>query len=147
VPSCPTCNQRKSNKRNDIYHPFVSSFNADAKFKLVFESARFYYDKNAIRIEKNIINNQAKVESHIETFNIVNIYNEHKDIALELIQKAEMYNESYIDELMKNYEGTLFKNREDLMRLIFGGYITDKEISKRPLSKLTKDILEQLEII
>ena len=66
---------------------------------------------------------------------------------MELIQKAEIYNESYIDELMKNYEGTLFKNREDLIRLIFGGYITDEEISKRPLSKLTKDILEQLEII
>ena len=48
--------------------------------------------------------------------------------------------------LMKNYEGTLFKNREDLTRLIFGGYITDEEISDRPLSKLTKDILEQLEI-
>ena len=58
-----------------------------------------------------------------------------------------MYNESYIEELMKNYEGTLFKNKEDLLRLIFGGYISDEDLGKRPLSKLTKDILEQLEII
>lgn len=58
-----------------------------------------------------------------------------------------MYNESYIDELFKSYEGTLFKNREDLLRLIFGGYIADEDIGKRPLSKLTKDILEQLEIL
>lgn len=58
-----------------------------------------------------------------------------------------MYNESYIEELMKNYEGTLFKNEEDLLRLIFGGYIADEDLGKRPLSKLTKDILEQLEIV
>lgn len=70
----------------------------------------------------------------------------HKDIALTYPKSHQMYNDSYIDELMKNYEGTLFKNREDLTRLIFGGYITDEEISDRPLSKLTKDILEQLEI-
>lgn len=42
---------------------------------------------------------------------------------------------------------TLVKNEEDLLRLIFGGYISDEDLHKRPLSKLTKDILEQLEII
>ena len=58
-----------------------------------------------------------------------------------------MYNKSYIEELMKTYEGTLFKNEEDLLRLIFGGYISDEDLGRRPLSKLTKDMLEQLEII
>ncbi|MBE0497521.1 MAG: hypothetical protein IBX45_13980, partial [Campylobacterales bacterium] len=71
----------------------------------------------------------------------------HKDIVLELIQKSYMYNESYLDELMQNYEGSLFKNREDLLRLVFGGYIADEDLGKRPLSKLTKDILEQFDII
>jgi len=40
----------------------------------------------------------------------------------------------------------LFRNREDLERLISGGFIQDDEINKRPLSKLIKDITQELQI-
>ncbi|WP_321469929.1 hypothetical protein [Halarcobacter sp.] len=147
VPSCQTCNQRKSTQQNNIYHPFIESFNDDMKFRLKIKDSKFYYDKNSLEIESEIINNQKKVNSHIETFNIQNLYNEHKDIALELIQKAQVYNKSYIDELYQKYEGTLFKNREDVLRHITGGYVEDKDINKRPLSKLIKDISEELDLL
>lgn len=147
VPSCQTCNQRKSTKPNDIYHPFVSSFNDDVKFQLKIDDSKFYYNKSSLHIESKVIRNKDKIESHINIFNIENLYNEHKDIVLELIQKAEIYNDSYIDELFNRYEGTLFKNREDLMRLITCGYVTDEELHKRPLSKLIKDISEELDLI
>lgn len=147
VPSCQTCNQRKSTKPNDIYHPFIESLNDDVKFGLKIKDSKFYYDKDSLEIEKKIVKNEEKVNSHIETFNIQNLYNEHKDIALELIQKAQIYNESYIDELYQKYEGTLFKNREDVLRHITGGYIDDIDINKRPLSKLIKDISEELDLI
>ncbi len=147
VPSCQTCNQRKSKIQNDIYHPFIESLNDDVKFGLKIKDSKFYYDKDSLEIEKKIVKNEEKVNSHIETFNIQNLYNEHKDIALELIQKAQIYNESYIDELYQKYEGTLFKNREDVLRHITGGYIEDKDINKRPLSKLIKDISEELDLI
>lgn len=145
VPSCQTCNQRKSKKQTDIYHPFIESLNDDMKFGLKIKDSKFYYDKDSLEIE--IPKNIDKVNSHIETFNIQNLYNEHKDIALELIQKAQIYNESYIDELYQKYEGTLFKNREDVLRHITGGYIEDKDINKRPLSKLIKDISEELDLV
>ena len=58
-----------------------------------------------------------------------------------------MYNDSYLDALMTQYEGTLFKNKEVLLRLITCGYISDDEINKRPLSKLIKDISEELGLI
>ena len=147
VPSCQTCNQRKSTKPNEIYHPFESAFDDDVKFNLKLIDSKFYYDKNSLEIEKKIIKNEEKVNSHIEIFNIQNLYNEHKDIVLEIIQKAQIYNESYIDELYQKYEGTLFKNREDVLRHITGGYIEDKDINKRPLSKLIKDISEELDLI
>ena len=66
---------------------------------------------------------------------------------LELLQKRVIYSDSYIDELFKQYEETLFKNREDLLRLITCGYIGDEEISRRSLSKLIKDILLELGLI
>lgn len=147
VPSCQTCNQRKSKIQNDIYHPFTETFNDDVKFKLKLIDSKFYYDKDSLEIEKKILKNEDKVNSHIKTFNIDNLYEEHKDIVLELIQKAQIYNESYIDELYQKYEGTLFKNREDVLRHITGGFIEDKDINKRPLSKLIKDISEELELI
>ena len=148
VPSCQTCNQRKSTKPNVIYHPFIESLNDDVKFKLKLKDSKFYYDKNSLEIVTEVNKNKEEVvNSHIETFNIQNLYNEHKDIILELIQKAQIYNESYIDELYQKYEGTLFKNREDVLRHITGGYIEDKDINKRPLSKLIKDISEELDLI
>ncbi|MBF7065576.1 hypothetical protein [Aliarcobacter butzleri] len=147
VPSCQTCNQRKSKIQNAIYHPFTETFNDDVKFKLKLIDSKFYYDKNSLEIEKKILKNEDKVNSHIKTFNINNLYEEHKDIVLELIQKAQIYNESYIDKLYQKYEGTLFKNREDVLRHITGGYIEDKDINKRPLSKLIKDISEELDLI
>jgi hypothetical protein len=63
------------------------------------------------------------------------------------LQKRVIYSDTYIDELFKQYEGTLFKNREDLLRLITCGYISDEEIDKRPLSKLIKDISQELEFL
>ena len=58
-----------------------------------------------------------------------------------------IYNDSYLDELLAQYEGTLFKNKEDLQRLITCGYVNDKDLHKRPLSKLTKDISQELGLL
>lgn len=152
IPCCSLCNSKFKHSENFYkklhLHPYEESFNDRAKFHLKIENCDFCHLEDGFEVKLFPNNsNDDVVKNSIATFRLDNLYKHHKDIVLELIQKAEIYNESYIDELMKNYEGTLFKNREDLIRLIFGGYITDEEISKRPLSKLTKDILEQLEII
>ena len=46
---------------------------------------------------------------------------------------------------MRNYEGTLFKNEGDLMRLISCGYGSEEDIGKRPLLKLIGDISKELD--
>lgn len=152
IPSCHTCNSTMKGKAEFRTHthiyPYSDSLSERARFVLKVKNVDFYHKESGIDLVlKPNLKSDTKATNSINAFKLNDLYEKHKDIALELIQKAEIYNESYIDELMKNYEGTLFKNREDLMRLIFGGYITDEERSKRPLSKLTKDILEQLEII
>lgn len=149
IPSCHTCNS--SIKRSKEFsltthvHPYVEGFDDKACFSLHVQDSSFYYDEKGFDL--NFRAHDAKAQKNIDDLALQEIYKNHKYIVLELIQKSVMYNESYIEELMKNYEGTLFKNKEDLLRLIFGGYITDEDLGKRPLSKLTKDILEQLEII
>jgi hypothetical protein len=149
IPSCILCNSRlKSTAKfsiNSHLHPYKDSFNDYAKFRLKIINSKFFYDEKGFDLK--LETSDVKAEKIKEAFALETLYQEHKDIALELIQKAQIYNESYIDELYQKYEGTLFKNREDLLRLISGGYIEDKDINKRPLSKIIKDISEELDLI
>lgn len=158
IPSCSICNSKFKHTKNFYehphLHPYEDDFNKKAKFSHFLNDATDENKHHAIfskeRITLDLKPNDSqdiKTKNTIETFRLEDIYKEHKDIVLELIQKAEIYNDSYIDELLNRYEGTLFKNREDLMRLITCGYITDEEIGKRPLSKLIKDISEELELL
>ena len=102
---------------------------------------RYKYNEKISDNEKN------RIVNNLDDFELKDLYQNHKDIVLELIQKEAIYNESYLDELLTQYEGTLFKNREDLQRLISGGYVSDNELGKRPLSKLIKDISQELGLI
>jgi uncharacterized protein (TIGR02646 family) len=147
VPCCSTCNQRKSTKQSDILHPFVDNFDKRAKFTLKIKNSSFYYSTDGFEININPIDSKdTQVKNSIDIFNLNRLYQNHQDIILELIQKDVVYNESYLDELYKKYEGTLFKNKEDLQRLISGGYIEEEQINNRPLSKLIKDITIELGI-
>jgi hypothetical protein len=149
IPSCILCNSRlKSTAKfsiNSHLHPYKESFNDYAKFKLKILDSKFFYDEKGFDLKLETTN--PKAEKIKEDFALETLYQEHKDIVLELIQKAQIYNESYVDELFQKYEGTLFKNREDVLRHITGGYVEDGDIHKRPLSKLIKDISEELELI
>ena len=93
------------------------------------------------------LSNKDKVERHIKVFNIKNLYSEHKDIVSELLQKRVIYSDDYLESLLDEYEGKLFNNKEHLLRLITNGYIEDKDLNKRPLSKLIKDISEELDLL
>ena len=143
------CNSRlKSRAKFSTHthlHPYKDSFNDYAKFKLKILDSKFFYDKNGFDLKLETVDKKAQKIK--EDLALKTLYQEHKDIVLELIQKVQTYNESYVDELYKKYEGSLFKNREDVLRHITGGYIEDKDINKRPLSKLIKDISEELGLI
>jgi len=149
IPSCSTCNTTMKGKKafslKTHIHPYEEGFENRAHFSLHVRNSSFYYDKNGF--DANLKTEDTRVLKNIEDFGLEELYEKHKDIVLELIQKAEIYNESYIDELMQKYEGTLFKNHEDLLRLITCGYVSDEDLHKRPLSKLIKDISEELELL
>lgn len=148
IPSCHTCNHKKRTQKLKFY-PYKESINNYLKFS--HRITKLPYHENNLELlmisSQNTRKIRKKVNNYEKVLKISSLYDNHKDIVLELIQKAQIYNESYIDELFNQYEGTLFKSREDLMRLITCGYITDEEINKRPLSKLIKDISEELELI
>lgn len=154
IPSCKVCNRLKLDNSNKKYiNPYDDrfDFNHNAKFRVKIRNVDFYNNEKSIKLTCKIKENttddeKLRIKNNIKDFKLFDLYQNHKDIAIELIQKTIIYNESYIDELYQNYEGTLFKNREDVLRLISGGYVEDEDIGKRPLSKLIKDISEDLEL-
>jgi len=155
IPSCKVCNKIKlDNAEKEYINPYDErfNFNKNAKFDFKISSIDFYRSERGFKLKCKINNKitaeeKKRITNNIKDFKLYDLYQNHKDVVLELIQKEYIYNESYIDELMQNYEGTIFKNREDLLRLITCGYISDEDLHKRSLSKLIKDISEELGLV
>ena len=149
IPSCKICNSKLKGDYNTyekkILYPYVENLKDNINFNLKIDKCNFINNKNSFHIELKPKNKKALNSKNL--FKLETLYQEHKDIVLELIKKREIYPDSYIDDLFHQYEGTLFKNREDVLRHITGGYIEEKDINKRPLSKLIKDISEELDLI
>ena len=155
IPSCHICNSKFKTIQNFYkkkhLHPYEDDFNTRAKFIQCFNNASddtkqhdlFSEKRIALKIVPHDIQDKATIRT-VQTFRLNELYNKHTDVVLELLQKREIYSDSYIDDLFQQYEGSLFKNREDLLRLITCGYVDDEDLGKRPLSKLIKDISEQL---
>jgi hypothetical protein len=57
--------------------------------------------------------------------------------------KKAYYPKSYIEELKNNFNFT----DDEIYRYLFSNYKQDKDLHKRPLSKLIKDISQELGII
>lgn len=149
IPCCHICNHRKSQKEEEIYYPFEESFSHNIQFDYIPQDVNFLYNEEKIDLDYGILNEEEekKVKNNMDIFKIKELYEGHKDLILELIQKSQIYTESYIDELLQNYQGKVFNNREDLLRLIIGVYVDEKDINKRPLSKLLIDISKSLGLL
>ncbi|MBW7473855.1 hypothetical protein K0T92_03740 [Paenibacillus oenotherae] len=89
---------------------------------------------------------KQRVENNLSVFKIRELYNMHKDYVVDLIKKRVIYSDTQIDELFKKYGGKLFASREDVIATIVSNYVTDQNLDKRVLSKLTKDISEELNL-
>ena len=147
IPSCPTCNGFGAKEGKDTFYtypisnPYELNEN-DFKFSISPESIDFFnveskkYDFNSFEIELN--GNKA----NLEIFKLEELYKQHKDIVLELLIKKAYYPKSYIEELKK------FGFTEDeIYRYLLCNYKKNEDLHKRPLSKLIKDISEELGIL
>jgi uncharacterized protein (TIGR02646 family) len=155
VPSCATCNHRKSAKdvlAKPIFNPYLDNIHNHINFSSSeilsiedFDSKSLdFFSEDRLKVNIKATTTDEKIKEHLDTFNIEELYNNHKDTITELYQKKVIYTDSYIDELMDKYEETVFKNSEELLQLITCGYMDDESINKRPLSKLIKDISKEL---
>jgi len=158
IPSCAICNQCKSKKdvlAEPIFNPYKDNIHNYIHFKSheilslkeIKKQGLDFLSEKRINISIESKSTDSKIKEHLDTFNIKGLYNNHKDIVAELYQIRTIYSDEYIDELFAEYGGIVFKDREELLRLITCGYVDDESLNKRPLSKLIKDISIELGLV
>ncbi|WP_338760641.1 hypothetical protein WAF17_13980 [Bernardetia sp. ABR2-2B] len=143
IPSCKTCNQTFKGTKLVSVNPYSKI--EEFSFGLKIENSKFYYDKDGFCIDYERAREVLK--ENYKVFHIKELYDQHKDQVLELIQKQITYPDSYIDELFKKYEGTFFRNKEDVIRHLSNGIMEEENFHLRPLSKLTHDIAQELGLL
>ncbi len=147
IPSCPTCNGFGAKEAKDTFYayPITNPYELkedEFKFSISPESIEFFsvenkkYNFESFEIE--LYGNKA----NLDVFKLEELYKQHKDIVLELLIKKAYYPDSYIQEL----KGFGF-SEDEIYRYLFSNYKEEKDLHKRPLSKLIKDISQELELI
>lgn len=148
VPSCHTCNHLKSKEEVDINPHYEGFEDKNIKFSLKNKLTDGVYNPE----DDHWVFDPNKVEVRIENGNrnvsrlgLEEVYNMHKDLVADIVTKAQAYNSYYYKSLVDSYKG-LGKTQEEIYRLIWGTYMNPQEYGMRPLSKFTKDILDELGI-
>jgi len=142
IPSCSICNHTKGNQvKKNLENPYelenetykFTYFPTSIDFSMV-EKEQYNFDSFKIELIGN--------KDNIELFKLEELYKQHKDIVLELLIKKAYYPESYINELAQFGFG-----KDEIYRYLFSNYNQDEDLHKRPLSKLVRDISEELGLL
>jgi len=144
VPSCSTCNHIKREIEIEI-NPYANQIENEFKFMLDTKDGQDINTVNWVLEKKNIEVTFTNQNDNIKHLALKELYNEHIDYIEEIIDKSHAYNLSYYNSIINSYRG-LGKQHSEIDRFVWGAYLEEAEHSNRPLSKLTRDVLEQLKI-
>jgi hypothetical protein len=154
IPSCYVCNSKikrdinfyENDKLKDT-NPYLETFdfNEKVKFKLFLsDSCKDLNIKSKDDIDIPLKERYSdKYDKYTKVFKLNERYEAHKDIVYEMIKNAELYPLSRLKEL-ENITGIPYQQiRKDIFNLIDD----NEDLSKKPFSKLTKDISQELGLI
>lgn len=148
APSCGPCNRRKNDKQVKFcLYTELSDLNSRYPFHFVLNSKSVVEyllttDRNALNFTLDA--NNELLNSH-KVFHLDEIYNEHKDIAEELVWKHKIYSVSYRNAVMSQFKDIFDMSDEECYRLLFGTYPITAHIHKRPLTLFMRNISEKLD--
>ena len=149
VPSCQICNSRFKGTKDFFINPHVNPYEKDFDNTVRFqiENIDAFIDagvKPTVRLA--YIGTDQEVINSVETFHLDQLYENHQDYAKEIIYKARIFNESKIKEYLEQYNG-LFTTKSELYQTLYGNYLKKEHQGKRPLAKLTQDLLIELHVM
>lgn len=138
IPVCGNCNRVKSKKKG----PFASVFDTDIDFD---SSLTFDYNDEVTEIQLNIADGRVELSNNIREMKIKEAYQLHTTEVKELLELENAYKETQLWEI-RNTLGAVRISDEQIKRIIFGPRIEEKDIRKKPLGKMMKDLHKKLKI-
>lgn len=144
VPSCGSCNKGKSKSipKNFLY-PYEESFEDKGIYFEIHNVVGNLLKQEKITVKlESINNNKDLIKQYNDSFKIELLYEQHSDYISELIYRNYIFNDEAIESIYNSYEG-LFESPSELKQLVLGNCETYNFL-QRPLSKLTNDILNQI---
>lgn len=143
IPVCSSCNHSKLDKEFKK-SPFEIE-DVDKGFIFSLEYAKADYTKpDAFKVITTTPD--IELDEQRITLGLEKLYEKHNDIGHELFLKQHIYSEDRIMELCESFP-KLFTSPNEVRQLILGNYIDKKDVGKRPLAKMTRDIMMQLGFI
>ena len=144
IPSCHICNSSVKSTTimdiNNFLHPYLPE-EIDLRFSYWLEDLNKY--DFIIKRESN-----TKEDNTVKAFKIEQIYETHRDEINDLVRLRRLYSVDYLlklKKLLKSVDSNV--SMEEIYRLAFGTHYNEKNFTKRPLSKMKRDILEELGMI
>ena len=141
VPVCHSCNHVKGVQKIS-YSPHNKKYSTDdlLTFEFYISGIDFLSDENQIGIE---IMDDTVIRDNIDKLRLREVYQVHADLVQECIKKAIVFHLDYLSYLYRTYV-ELFESEEELYRIVYGNYLEEMSYGKRPLAKLTSDIMKGL---
>lgn len=146
IPCCQTCNRTKKD-RDAFNERLVSPYDIDYnkyKFNYLPQNVSFYQVKKRKFGNYNFdIELKGNLDKNDSYFKLTDLYRQHKDIVEELLIKKTTYPKSYIKQLQNDFSFS----KDEVYRYLICNYLKNIDLKKRPLSKFTRDISEELGLI
>lgn len=153
VPSCSICNQAKSKLdtfKTPILYPFEEEFGDEVHFAIDSNDIKYLHGMTdnfslGIQLEKVDKLKAKKVKKQNEKLHLKDLYDKHKDYVKDIAWNHHINSDDRIKEIMKMFP-EMFLTKGDAISLIYMNDVREKNLGKRPLAKLTRDIYRELEI-
>ena len=145
IPSCPSCNQGKSERFLPIiFNPYLSNIHSLFTFE-VNNPLKGYFggrfkDYTPVRLVWDSSVKKDESDAFENTFHPTVLYCRHGDVVQEVFDKAYEI-PYYMDP--SNFFFLRDRRSSYLKRLWFGNYMEKEDIQNRPLAKFIQDICEQ----
>lgn len=143
IPVCSSCNHSKHTKDFNKSPFEIADVDECFKFRLDYAAAD-YTKPEAFKVTLEVRDKEFCKQE--ETLGLTKLYEKHNDIGHELFLKQHIYSEDRIRELCESFP-ELFTSPNEVRQLVIGNYIDKKDVGKRPLAKMTRDIMKQLKFI
>lgn len=147
IPACHSCNHVKLEDEIGV-NPYSRAFNsrfviADKSGHKVTPSKVYKMTEKDIRLRLD--GKSAEEGLNSQVLGLENVYDKHADYVKELVDKSMAYDAHARAALINSFQGAGYHPRQ-VYDFVWGKHLIDAEYEDRPLSKLTKDVLEFLGI-